>query len=55
MLYLAGNVNIWGTSAYRPYANLLTSANYTIDTAFANIQQEVARQWPTWKSNLGIK
>lgn len=55
MLYLAGNVNIWGTSAYRPYANLLTSANYDIDTAFTNIQQEVARQWPTWKSNLGIQ
>lgn len=55
MLYLAGNVNIWGTSAYRPYANLLTSATYTIDTAFTNIQNEVARQWPTWKSNLGLK
>lgn len=55
MLYLAGNVNIWGTSAYRPYANLLSSATFTIDTAFTNIQNEVARQWSTWKSNLGLK
>lgn len=54
MLYLSHDVhNIWGTSAWRPYDNILNSGK-SVDAAFNDIVSGVNREWPTWLKNNGL-
>ncbi len=54
MLNLNDKVNCWGTSAYRPYNNLL-SGKSDINKCFGTIKKGVNDQWASWKKEVGIK
>lgn len=54
MLWFSDMVITWGTAALRPYTSLISSNPKSVDEAFASIAGEVSRQWPTWRSQVGI-
>ena len=53
LLYLANQVNIWGTSAWRPFMNVLNGTS-TVATAFTTIASSAESNWPTWLANVGL-
>lgn len=52
-LYLGGQVNIWGTSALRPFMNVLNGTS-TVAAAFTTIASTTKTNWPTWLANVGL-
>ena len=55
MLYLSSLIDIWGTSALRPYGKLLGSNAKPVEDAFNDISGEISRSWQNWKIQAGIK
>lgn len=53
MINLNDMVNIWGTSAYRPFQNLL-GGKTTVNKCFQSIATGVSQQWSGWKKDVGI-
>lgn len=53
LLYLSNLINIWGTSAMRPFATVLNGTASVAD-AFRTIASETNRQWSTWCNQVGI-
>lgn len=53
-MYLAGVIDIWGKSAYRPFEGIVNSHTYTVDTAFTRIADEVKRNWDSWRKEAGL-
>lgn len=47
-LYLSKLVDIWGTTAGRPYGTLIAQSPKSLDDAFSGIYAEVNRLWDTW-------
>ncbi len=54
MLYLTSQIDIWGTSALRPYTSLL-NGDATIDASFTTISTEMSRTWESLLRKAGIK
>lgn len=52
-MYLSNIIDIWGTSAYRPYSNIL-AGSATVNSAFSTIATETTRNWDTWKKQAGL-
>ncbi len=53
MLNLNDKVNCWGTSAYRPFNNLL-SGKTDVNKCFNTLKDGVKNQWQSWKKEIGI-
>ncbi len=55
-LYLGNQIDIWGTSARRPYQYLIhPSSPKTLNKAFEEIKNTVSDEWNYWKNTVGIK
>jgi ABC-type glycerol-3-phosphate transport system substrate-binding protein len=52
-LYFSDKINIWGTSALRPFANILGGTR-TVDTAFTTIASTMSSQWSDFKTQIGL-
>jgi hypothetical protein len=52
-LYFNDKINIWGTSALRPFANILGGTR-TVDTAFTTIASTMSSQWSDFKTQIGL-
>lgn len=46
--YLCNNIDIWGTSANRPFLSVLNGAQANLDTSFVNIYSTVSARWQDW-------
>lgn len=55
MLYLTSQIDIWGTSALRPYDNLLNTKDYTMDKAFETIHSQMTASWSKMLAQAGVK
>ncbi len=53
LLYLNNIVDVWGTSAMRPFNGILSGTS-SVDRAFDTIKNETQRQWEDWKRQAGI-
>lgn len=53
MIYLANNVDVWGTGTMRPYRYIM-DGTYTLDVAFSKIAQEVSSNWSDWQEKSGV-
>ena len=53
LLYLNNIIDIWGTSAMRPFNGILSNTT-TVNRAFETIKTETQRQWEDWKRQAGI-
>jgi len=54
LLYLSDIIDIWGTSAMRPFAGLLTDGSKSVSSSFDTIKSETARNWDAWKRQAGL-
>ena len=54
LLFLNGQVDLWGAPSGRPYLQLLQGTLKSVDAAFEQIRDDVARQWGTWVSNANM-
>ena len=54
LLYLSNIIDIWGTSAMRPFEGLLSDSNKTVASSFDTIKSETSRNWETWKKQAGM-
>jgi len=53
LIYLSNLVDIWGTSALRPFGNILTNGK-DIGTAFSEIKSTVNEQWNYWLQDVKL-
>lgn len=53
LMYLNNIIDIWGTSAMRPFNGILSQTS-TVELSFQTIASETARQWDSWKKQAGI-
>ncbi|MGM9874273.1 MAG: ABC transporter substrate-binding protein [Bacilli bacterium] len=53
-LYLSGLVDIWSTSAARPFKGLLDGTIASIDAAFITIKNNANDNWSTWLRQAGL-
>ena len=49
-IYLCNTINIWSSSANRPYLNLLNNST-TIDRSFQTIASYASASWADWLNN----
>ena len=54
LLFLNGQVDLWGAPSGRPYLQLLQGTLKSVDAAFEQIRDDVARQWGTWVNNANM-
>lgn len=52
MLALTGLVDIWGSSAARPFERMLGGT--TLDNAFKTVKENVEANWESWKRQAGL-
>lgn len=53
-LYLSGLVDIWSTSAARPFKGLLDGTISSLDAAFEAIKRNASDNWSTWLRQVGL-
>ena len=53
-LYLSGVVDIWSTSAARPFKGLLDGTIASVEAAFETIKRNANDNWSTWLRQVGL-